>query len=91
MSELGFPLSDPATLFQGNQSTIRLIMQKGSSGRTKHIALRFNMIRDCVKHNNISIEYLSTDRMTADTLTKPLGSLLFPAHQQRLLNTTSPV
>ena len=65
-------------------------MHKGSSGRTKHIALRFNMIRDCVRNNNINIEYLSTNKMTADTLTKPLGSLLFPAHQQRLLNTRSP-
>jgi hypothetical protein len=90
LQELGFPLSIPTTLYQDNQSTIRLILHKGSSGRTKHIALRFNMIRDCVKNNNICIEYLSTDKMTADTLTKPLGSLLFPTHQQRLLNTASP-
>ena len=59
LQELGFPLSIPTTLFQDNQSTIRLILHKGSSGRTKHIALRFNMIRDCVKNNNICIEYLS--------------------------------
>ena len=90
LSELGFPLSISTTLYQDNQSTIRLILHKGSSGRTKHIALRFNMIRDCVKNNNIIIEYLSSEKMTADTLTKPLGSLLFPAHQQRLLNTASP-
>ena len=61
-------------------------MHKGSSGRTKHIALRFNMIRDCVKNNNIFIEYLCSEDMTADTLTKPLGSILFPKHQERLLN-----
>jgi hypothetical protein len=90
LQELGFPLAIPTTLYQDNQSTIRLIMHKGSSGRTKHIALRFNMIRDCVKNNQIGIEYLCSENMTADTLTKPLGSLLFPAHQARLLNTISP-
>ena len=67
-------------------STIRLILHKRNSGRTKHIALRYSMIRECVKDNNITIEYLPTDRMIADTLTKPLGAILFQTHQERLLN-----
>ena len=71
-------------------STIRLILHKGNSGRTKHIALRFNMIRECVKDNNITIEYLPTDQMVADTLTKPLGAVSFSNHQERLLNLSSP-
>ena len=86
LTELGYSTAINTTLYQDNQSTIRLIMHKGSSGRTKHIALRFNMIRDCVKNNNINIEYLCSEDMTADTLTKPLGSILFPKHQERLLN-----
>ena len=57
---------------------------------TKHIALRYNMIRECVKNNNINIEYLSTDCMITDTLTKPLGALLFPIHQHRILNLAPP-
>ena len=71
-------------------STIRLILHKGNSGRTKHIALRFNMIRECVKDNNITIQYLPTDQMIADTLTKPLGAILFSTHQERILYLTPP-
>ena len=59
-------------------STIRLVLHKGNAGRTKHIALRYNMIRECVKTNNIHIEYPLTDQMVVDMLTKPLGSTLFP-------------
>ena len=55
LTELNFLSSVP--------TTIRLILQKGNSGRTKHIALRYNMIRQCVKDNNITIEYLPTDQM----------------------------
>ena len=90
LNELGYSQYVPATMFQDNQSTIRLILHKGNAGRTKHIALRYNMIRECVKHNNISIVYLPTDQMVADTLTKPLGALLFPQHQARILNLYSP-
>ena len=84
--ELGYPSAVDTILFQDNKSTIRLISHKGNSGRTKH------MIREAVKNNNISIEYLPSEEMTADTLTKPLGSVLFPLriHQCRLLNTTPP-
>ena len=90
LRELQFLSSIPTTLFQDNMSTIRLILHKGNSGRTKHIALRFNMIRECVKDNNITIEYLQTDKMVADTLTKPLGAVLFQAHQERILNLNPP-
>ena len=90
LTELGYIYAIPTILFQDNKSTIRLISHKGNSDRTKHIALKFNMIREAVKNNNISIEYLPSEEMTADTLTKPLGSVLFPLHQQRLLNLSPP-
>ena len=71
-------------------STIRLILHKGNSGRTKHIALRYNMTRECVQHNDIKIKYLQKDQMIADTLTKSLGAVLFPIHQERILNLHPP-
>ena len=69
---------------------VRFILHNGNAGRTKHNALRYNMIRECVKTNNIRIQYLSpyTDKMIASTLTKPLGAVLFTTHQDRILNLT---
>ena len=48
------------------------------------------MIIECEKTNNINIEYLPTDQMLADMLTKPLRATLFPLHQVRLLNLARP-
>ena len=90
LTELDYLSATPTTLYQHNKSTIRLISHKGNFGRTKHIALRFNMIREAVKNSNLKIEYLPSEQMTADTLTKPLCSVLFLIHQCRIFNTTPP-
>ena len=56
----------------------------------KHIALRYDFVREQVRFGTIRIEHLHTTKMTADTLTKPLGALLFAQHALRLLNTSPP-
>ena len=71
-------------------STIRLIGHKGNTGRMKHIALRYDFVRKQVRLGTIRIEHLQTTKMTADTLTKPLGAILFVQHALRLLNTSPP-
>ena len=70
--------------------TIGLIGHKGNAGRMKHIALRVDFVREQVRLGTIRIEHLHTTKMTADTLTKPLGTSLFAQHAIRLLNTSPP-
>ena len=77
-------------MYQDNMSTIRLIGHKGNTGRMKHIALRYDFVREQVRLGTIRIEHLHTTKMTADTLTKPLCTLLFAQHTLRLLNTSYP-
>ena len=75
-------------MYQDNMSTVRLIGHKGNTGRMKHIALRYDFVREQVRLGTIRIEHLHTTKMTADTLTKPLGKTLFasstPALQFRM-------
>ena len=56
----------------------------------KHIALRYDFVREQVRLGTIRIEHLHTTKMTADTLTKPLGALLFAQHAPHLLNASPP-
>jgi hypothetical protein len=84
LNELG--IQPKIILHQDNTSTISLLKHSGNSGRTKHIALRFNMIRETIKNHDILVIYTPTESMTADILTKPLGYQLFPIHQRRLLS-----
>jgi hypothetical protein len=58
-------------LHQDNTSTIQLLKYQGNSGRTKHIALRYNMIRETIRINKIKVVYTPTELMVADILTKP--------------------
>ena len=89
LEELGFRQKGATCMYQ-DTSTIRLIGHKGNTGRMKHIALRYDFVREQVCLGTIRIEHLHTTKMTADTLTKPLGKPLFAPHAIRLLNTSPP-
>lgn len=41
--------------------------------RTKHIDIKFHFIRDALRNEKLSLQYMSTDSMPADVLTKPLS------------------
>jgi hypothetical protein len=77
----------PAVIFQDNKSTIQLINNgQSNSERTRHIALRFFFVADKVRSKEIRLEYLSTDAMLADFLSKPLQGKKFIQFRNQLLN-----
>ena len=92
LTELGVPTSikldvpPSVVLHQDNTSAINLLKHSGNTGRTKHIDLRYNMIRETIVRHNVQVVYTPTKDMTADILTKPLGPNLFSHHQRVLLN-----
>ena len=44
-------------------------------GKTKHFALKVHFVRNRVESRLLELDYLHTDRMPADTLTKALGRI----------------
>ena len=65
---------DSVLILNDNQSCIRLASNDcGFSPRTKHINIRFHFIRDLVSEGAIKLKYVSTTKMIADGLTKPLS------------------
>jgi len=48
LTEMDDKLTQPATLFQDNEATIRILHHKSNEARTKQIALRYNMIRKSI-------------------------------------------
>jgi len=76
-----------AVLYQDNQSTI-VLANKGASTseRTRHVALRYFFVKDRIQNGEISLQYLSTQQMIADILTKPLQGSLFRRLRDELLN-----
>jgi hypothetical protein len=42
-------------------------------GKTKHIDIQYHYIHDVVTHKEVVLKHISTTRMIADPLTKPIG------------------
>lgn len=77
----------PATVYQDNKSTIALAEKgRSTSDRTRHIHIRYYFVKDRIDSGEVRIEYLQTDLMLADILTKPLQGELFRRLRDQLLN-----
>ena len=74
LREIGFRQKHPTTLFIDNKSTLKIIANPTDSGKTRHIDIRYNMIREQVKQGHIRCEYLCTEHMIADIGTKALST-----------------
>ena len=68
----------PAVLYQDNMSTI-FLSEKGrsTSERTRHIKIRYFFIHHYIQTKEIVLQYLPTEDMIADLLTKPLHGSRF--------------
>jgi hypothetical protein len=87
MESLGFK-QDIITVFEDNQSSI--ILANKSRGttitRTKHLQVRYFYVKQMIDQKLIQIEYLPTQEMMADILTKPMGGKLFFKLRDLILN-----
>ena len=74
-TELGCTLEGPSTLYIDNQSALQVAKNPEHHGRMKHLDLRFYWLRDMVDAGLIRVDYIATEAMPADGLTKLLGKL----------------
>jgi hypothetical protein len=75
-------------VFEDNMSAISLAEKgRSTSGRTRHIDIRYFFIKDRIDSGEIEIEHKGTSEMIADMLTKPLQGELFRKMRAKLLNT----
>ena len=85
LGEMGYAQLQPTILGEDNMSTIAMIKNDCNGQKTKHIAIRFNMIRELVQQLEIAMEHLPTADMTSDMLTKPLDPKPFIHLRRKLL------
>ncbi len=58
----------------------------GSSGRTKHIELKYHYVRECMQSKEVLLKKISTHENIADIMTKPLERVVFGRHAKLLLH-----
>ena len=73
LTELGLPPSGPTLIYSDSQGSIALAKNPDHHDRTKHIDLRYHFIREQLAAKAIRTDFIGTELMVADVLTKPLS------------------
>jgi hypothetical protein len=80
-----------AVVKQDNQSTMVLANKgRSTSSKTRHIGVRYFWVADRIETGEVVLEYLATEDMAADILTKPLQGSLFRKMRALLMNESNP-
>jgi hypothetical protein len=78
LAELGFPQTEPTSLYADNTSAIQIVANPVFHERTKHIEVDCHSIRDAYDDRLIALPHVSTQFQVADILTKAVPR---PRHQ----------
>jgi hypothetical protein len=77
----------PALVYQDNQATIAMARRgPTSSGNSRHINIRYYFTTGRIDAGEIILEYLPTESMVSDLLTKPLQGSDFRRQRDALMN-----
>ena len=74
------------TLMEDNEGTKAMAKNPLSSGRSKHIDVRWHFIRELVEKKELKVVNVASEWQHADILTKALHVKLFKRHRKALLN-----
>uniref|UniRef100_UPI0026F06B80 Ty1/Copia family ribonuclease HI n=1 Tax=Phenylobacterium aquaticum TaxID=1763816 RepID=UPI0026F06B80 len=70
-------------IYQDNTSTITLVTKGGGKYRTKYMRTRQAFVKERCDAGEVSVEYLPTQKMIADMMTKALQGVLFRVMTRR--------
>ena len=73
-------ISRPLKVYCDNSAAVFFSNNNKSGSRSKHIDIKYLAIRDRIKKQEVSIEYISTNIMIADPMTKGLSIKVFSKH-----------
>ena len=84
LKELRLPVNGSTPLMADNSSAIRLAENPEFHDRSKHIAVKYHLVRQMVEDDVIKVHWVSSDDQMADIFTKPLPPELFHRHRLAL-------
>ena len=82
---LGYNKLAPITLLEDNQSCIEYSKNNTAHDRTKHIEIKYHLVREQILQENILVIKVPTKDNIADLLTKPLYGDAFWQHMSGCL------
>jgi hypothetical protein len=77
LKEIGFAQSEPIQVWCDSTSAISTVNNPGNHKASKHVEVRYLYARDIMEKGRIKLNFVKTEEMTADTLTKALPTKPF--------------
>lgn len=75
--ELGFTFDRPIIIHEDSQSCKKAAEAPREHKRMKHIAVKYDFVRDTIKKKLVQLSYIPTGEQTADIMTKGLARIQF--------------
>jgi hypothetical protein len=73
MQELKGDTEGATTIFNDNQSSIKMVHNPIMHENTKHIDIHYHFVRELQETEQVDVKYVPSAQQQADILTKPLG------------------
>ena len=74
----------PLKIYYDNNSAVLYSNNNRSSMKSKHIDIKFLVVKERVQRRQVTIEHIGTNSMIADPLTKGLPPKVFHEHTARI-------
>lgn len=85
LSDLNRLFEKPTTIFEDNQSYIKMFENQKVSNRTKHIDIKYHFLKEIINNQkDIILNYCSSKDMIADMMTKSLPIVTFIKHRNNI-------
>jgi hypothetical protein len=84
LAELTGKEQSAVTIYGDNQGCLKLAETDSYHSRTKHIDIRAHFLREVIERGDVALEYVRTEDMTADVMTKGLNEIAHNRHCEGL-------
>ena len=77
---------DAVNVFENNEGTVKLALNKNASRRTKHIDVKHHLVRDACDAGKVTLVYISTEDQHMALFPGLLGRQKFYSQTKTVLN-----
>lgn len=84
LGELNIDCRGATTIYEDNQSCIKVAEEPKEHKRMKHIDVKYNFIRESIASGEFELKYVPTGDQVADIMTKGLNRMAFEKHRLNL-------
>jgi hypothetical protein len=84
LKDLNYEQEGETIIHQDNQGCMAMANNSMTSTRAKHIDIKYHFVRERIENREIKLQYLASEKMMADMLTKPVSKQIIDRSKVKL-------